>query len=99
MARYPTLDEIQEQSESHGGYCLHCQDWTHDCCEPDARKYTCPECELPQVYGAEELVVMGLVSIEDSEDDPCDDIEIIDEDIDFGTSDENTDNTGYEQTR
>ena len=90
MARYPTLDEIQEQSESHGGYCLHCQDWTHDCCEPDARKYTCPECDLPQVYGAEELVIMGLVSDEDDdtsdpfdedlEDDPYDDIEILDED-------------------
>ena len=28
--------------------------------EPDARKYTCACCDKPKVYGAEELLLMGL---------------------------------------
>ena len=39
------------------GFCIACgADATG--CEPDARGYTCEECEQPQVYGAEELLFM-----------------------------------------
>ena len=66
---YPTLREIREASESHQGWCTNCEEWTHDCCEPDARKYTCPECKCNSCYGAEELVIMGLVDESDDDDD------------------------------
>jgi Zn finger protein HypA/HybF involved in hydrogenase expression len=59
----PTLKEIQEAADENQGWCTNCEEWTHDNCEPDARKYECPECEHNTVYGAEELIVMGLVDL------------------------------------
>ncbi len=73
------LSEIREASESNQGYCLKCKEWTHDCCEPDAHKYECPECNCNSVYGAEELVLCGLVNIDDDDDDDLYD----DDDDDF----------------
>jgi hypothetical protein len=55
-----TLQQIEEASELHCGYCLACGAM-RDCCEPDARKYNCEDCKEPQVYGAEELMFMGRV--------------------------------------
>jgi Zn finger protein HypA/HybF involved in hydrogenase expression len=55
-------------SEDHAGYCTKCEDITHDCCEPDARRYECPECGNKTVYGLEELLIMGLVEFEDEDD-------------------------------
>lgn len=46
------------------GFCLECGAET-DGVEPDGRKYTCPECRYPGVYGLEELLMMGLVRIEE----------------------------------
>lgn len=46
-------------NENNEGFCLACGD-TQTGCEPDARKYICESCGLPKVYGAEELVMMGL---------------------------------------
>ena len=44
------------------GWCLHCGEEVYGI-EPDARKYTCDACNLPKVYGMEELMMMGLVVI------------------------------------
>ncbi len=44
----------------HMVFCRACGA-SHDCCEPDARRYHCDECHFDQVYGAEELVLMGAV--------------------------------------
>lgn len=41
------------------GYCLACGKKATGV-EPDARKYTCGKCGKDKVYGAEELVMMGL---------------------------------------
>lgn len=41
------------------GFCLACGDTAHGV-EPDARKYECDACDAPKVYGAEELLLMGL---------------------------------------
>ena len=69
---YPTLRAIEEASESYAGWCTNCEEWTHDSCEPDARKYTCPECDQPTCYGAEEMAIMGWVSDDDDEEfDSC----------------------------
>lgn len=60
---YPTLEAVQEEiaSDSNCGWCTYCGDWTHDCCEPDAHKYECPECSRRTVYGAEELAILRMI--------------------------------------
>jgi hypothetical protein len=55
-----TLAQVEEASDLQAGYCLACGAM-RECCEPDARGYTCDDCKQPQVYGAEELLLMGLV--------------------------------------
>jgi len=54
------LEDITEAMDSMAGFCVECGAW-RDCCEPDAREYDCEECGSMAVYGAEELIVMGLV--------------------------------------
>ena len=46
--------------ENTTGFCLACGEEA-DGVEPDARKYICEVCKAPKVYGAEELVMLGLV--------------------------------------
>lgn len=58
----PSLSDVEQiiRRENTTGFCLACgseQDGT----EPDARKYTCHACGMRKVYGAEELLLMGLV--------------------------------------
>lgn len=55
-----TLEQIQEAMEQNEGFCVACGA-SNLCCEPDARNYTCEECDDDQVFGAEEIVLMGLV--------------------------------------
>ena len=55
------LEEYEEMAESYMGFCLNCKQWTSDSCEPDARNYSCPECQERKVFGAEECLMMGLV--------------------------------------
>jgi len=59
-ARTFTLEQIQEVSEDNGGFCIACgaEAWE---VEPDARKYECEVCGEPAVYGADEILIMGLV--------------------------------------
>jgi predicted RNA-binding Zn-ribbon protein involved in translation (DUF1610 family) len=58
------IDQILTAVESgdYIGICITCgfeQEWV----EPDARKYTCEDCGQPEVYGAEELLMMmGILS-------------------------------------
>jgi hypothetical protein len=53
------LERIIE-GDNNVGFCIACGA-EKDCVEPDARKYPCPVCEHNTVYGAEELVMMGMV--------------------------------------
>jgi hypothetical protein len=58
-------DEYLEHREEFDGYCTHCEDWT--ACggtEPDARNYPCPDCGADTVFGAEEILMMGILEIE-----------------------------------
>lgn len=45
---------------SSQGWCLGCGGWQCGC-EPDMRKGKCESCGKSKVYGAEELLLMGLV--------------------------------------
>jgi hypothetical protein len=47
------------------GFCLACGAKAHGV-EPDARKYTCEGCGAPKVYGAEELLLMGIYHREEA---------------------------------
>ena len=40
------------------GFCLACGEEAYSV-EPDARKYTCESCDEKQVYGAQEVLMMG----------------------------------------
>jgi len=56
----PTTEDLIEKIEADdmSGWCTDCEDWTHDCCEPDAREYECPVCENKTCFGAEECLLM-----------------------------------------
>ena len=57
------VDRVMEsvQSDELVGFCLECGE-ERDGCEPDARHYECYACGKMQVFGAEEILLMGLVS-------------------------------------
>jgi hypothetical protein len=55
-----TEAEFRDHCNDNGGYCLKCGAEAFGC-EPDARGYSCEECEAPAVYGAEECLLMGRV--------------------------------------
>lgn len=56
----PSIEYVMLLSEEYKGFCLACGK-AQSGVESDARKYTCEACGAPKVYGAEELVMMGLV--------------------------------------
>lgn len=56
-----TLEQVEEAMRNETGFCLACGEETADMAEPDARALKCESCGALQVYGAEELVVMGRV--------------------------------------
>lgn len=55
-----TEEEFEDLNGRQCGICLACG-YRQYGCEPDARKYTCEECEQPKVYGIEELLMMGKI--------------------------------------
>ena len=44
------------------GTCRACGE-EREMCEPDGRKYLCPVCQAPEVYGIEELLAREEVEI------------------------------------
>lgn len=55
--KFSTLERAAEDGTE--GFCLACGARAYGV-EPDARKYECESCGAPKVYGAEELILMGL---------------------------------------
>jgi hypothetical protein len=70
MAEKPTITiteaQYHEARDQDLGYCLACGA-ERECCEPDARKYECEVCGEKQVYGVEELLIMGRVTFKETE--------------------------------
>ncbi len=66
MAGKPLIDPdellaaVREQMFGMGnpGFCISCG-MQQEGCEPDAREYPCENCDDNQVYGAQELLIMG----------------------------------------
>lgn len=52
--------EAQMTGLDNPGFCISCGAY-HDGCEPDARNYPCDECGENQVFGAQEILIMGLI--------------------------------------
>lgn len=57
----PSFMELQNviTQDSNVGFCLACG-CDVDGIEPDARKCHCDACDADKVYGAEELLLLGL---------------------------------------
>ena len=61
MTHTATMDEIFEATT---GRCRACGDAAYGV-EPDARGYECESCGASEVYGLEELMLMGELEIEE----------------------------------
>lgn len=56
-----SVEDLAAAREDNNGFCIACG--AERCyTEPDARGYTCDACDQPQVYGADELLLLGLAS-------------------------------------
>jgi hypothetical protein len=60
-----TMDEYRDAGSNFEGRCIACGAEVPSGCEPDARRYECEECGEKQVYGMDELLIMGLINIEE----------------------------------
>jgi len=58
---YEVSDE--DLHEAINGICLSCGEIQHGGVEPDARGYPCEACGAEQVFGFEEALLMGRVTI------------------------------------
>lgn len=56
-----TIEDIESAMFEGNGFCIACGDEAYNV-EPDARKYECESCGAKKVYGAQELLIMGVVS-------------------------------------
>lgn len=54
--------EYHYLDDNYSGLCVACGS-ERDGCESDARKYPCPDCSRPMVYGIQELTLMGLIEV------------------------------------
>jgi len=61
MITFDTMEVIEAAEREDGtGFCTACGEEAYGC-EPDARGYECECCGERKVYGAAEIVLMGLV--------------------------------------
>ena len=58
------LDYLQE-SESGVAYCIECHEPACDYLEPDTQNALCEHCGASEVFGLEQLLIMGRVFIVD----------------------------------
>jgi hypothetical protein len=59
-----TSDEYRQGEADDEGRCLACGAEAYGV-EPDARRYECEVCGEPKVYGLQELLLMGRITITD----------------------------------
>lgn len=57
-----TLDQIEEADNACEGFCASCGH-QQPCVEPDAENYECEECGEPEVFGAQQIVLLGKVAV------------------------------------
>lgn len=57
-----TEEQFNQCLDDNDGLCIRCRK-TQSGCEPDARRYECECCGTKTVFGVEELLLMGWLSI------------------------------------
>lgn len=62
MAIEISEDRFVQANSDHEGWCTNCQDFTHECAEPDAQNYRCPVCRDMTVMGAENALLQGEIT-------------------------------------
>jgi hypothetical protein len=62
MTKRITEKVFANACDAYKGFCTTCQKFTRRECEPDARGYDCPKCKGRTVYGAEEALMMGILT-------------------------------------
>lgn len=63
MTRKKRYAVDQEDFDDYNGICLACGEIQYGGVEPDARRYTCESCGEDEVYGLEEALVMGRITL------------------------------------
>lgn len=58
-------EEFLYNQDNMIGYCLNCKGWTRENTEGDATEYDCPDCGMHTVIGADNVLLMELVEIEE----------------------------------
>ena len=58
-----TIERVMQviAEDRYAGFCIACGEESGSV-EPDAREYLCASCDERAVYGAEELLVTGMLS-------------------------------------
>jgi hypothetical protein len=57
------LEEYEAASEDAEGFCVNCSAITNSGIEPDARHVECECCGARAVYGMEEALLGGLITV------------------------------------
>jgi len=60
-------DRFVQATNDHEGWCSTCEDFTHECAEPDAQDYRCPVCREWTVMGAEMALLSGEITFDDNQ--------------------------------
>ncbi|MFN0056418.1 MAG: hypothetical protein ACKV0T_30090, partial [Planctomycetales bacterium] len=61
-----TEEAYANLAENYGGFCVVCRDEAYGV-EPDARRYRCESCGANAVFGAEELLIRGVIQFTEDE--------------------------------
>ena len=62
MATKVTMEEYTHACEMYYGWCPDCKGFNRESTEPDAEGYTCDVCDCSNVVGAENALIMGLIT-------------------------------------
>jgi hypothetical protein len=62
MSRAFTEQEYTELNNADGGICLACDEICYGV-EPDAENYTCDHCGKKEVFGIEQALMIGQITI------------------------------------
>jgi thiol-disulfide isomerase/thioredoxin len=60
--------DYAEAVEFYTGWCKSCKAFTTGSVEPDAEDYECEACGEPEVIGAEDALMFGLITIGETDD-------------------------------
>jgi Zn finger protein HypA/HybF involved in hydrogenase expression len=64
-----TEADYEEAVDSYTGWCKTCKAFTTSCVEPDAEDYECEACGANTVVGAEDALMLGLITFGEGNED------------------------------